>query len=320
MNISTNNSGRRRTLADPEDSGAKINELMKRARIEGKAVYLELLNDRQIWNRCTHTIQDQAIAVLSERLRGPFEHRETRIFIGPGAQSQAHRIAVFRHRGSGLVFHLIPGGEFTMGSENEQADERPVHTATVKAFLLGRAPVRRSIWDRTRELEKAQGDLAQEFICWLSAQRWLADFDHGLRLPTEAEWEYACRAGTNTRYFWGDHFDPSFCWSHKNTDWELNRPVVTRHFAEERWNNFGLVDMCGTIWEWCEDHWKNNYDDGPYTEEARRAEGYRHVLRGGSWYNHGECCRSGYRISHSDDFNLDHLGLRVARSLDEHGL
>lgn len=306
----------RRADADPEDSGARIGTVLRKARIEGKAAYLELLDDHQLWNQCSFTIQDQAIAAVSARLQDPFEHLDTIEFTGPGAGAKTHRIAVFKHLASGLIFHLIPGGTFIMGSLNEEQDEKPAHRARVRAFLLGREPVRRSIWSRDKSDDTEDGDLVQDGLSWLAAKQWLSAHGDGLRLPSESEWEYACRAGgENTRYYWGDSFDPRHSWSHSNTDWVENRPDVTRHFEEGRWNNFGLVDMCGTIWEWCEDHWKNHYEDGPYTEEARRAEGRSHVLRGGSWYNHGSCCRSGYRIAHEEDFDSDYLGLRVARSL-----
>ncbi|MDF1665048.1 MAG: SUMF1/EgtB/PvdO family nonheme iron enzyme [Planctomycetota bacterium] len=313
------NNANRRAEADPEDLSARVTEVLRKARIEGSAAYLDFLGDRQLWNRCTDTIQDLSIAELSKRLQGQFEWLESRVFIGPGEGALAHRLAVFRHHASGLIFHLIPGGAFTMGSLNEEEDEKPAHIAVVKAFLLGRHPVRRSIWFRSVEGGVDNGNLVQDGVSWLAAKAWLSDLGDGLRLPSEAEWEYACRAcgkETSTRYYWGNLFDPQQCWSHNNTDWLDNCPDVTRHYKDGKWNNFGLVDMCGTIWEWCEDHWKNHYEDGPYTEGARRTEGRSHVLRGGSWYNHGSSCRSGYRIAHAEDFDSDYLGLRVARSLD----
>lgn len=304
----------RRALADPEDLHGRIEEILRSARIEGPRAYLRVLRDQKLWRCASSKVQDLAIAEVGDQLKESFAFVEACIFEGPGEESEAYRIAIFKHMKTGLILHLIPGGTFTMGSEDEEDDEKPPHRVTVRPFLIGREPVRCSVWDPD-SADFTIADLAQDEISWNHAKNWLECRGQGLSLPSEAEWEYACRAGTTTRFFWGENFNPDYCWSHNNTDWVENIPVVTRHFEEGKWNNFGLVDMCGTIWEWCEDPWINHYENGPFTEKPREVSEYSHVLRGGSWYNHGRCCRSAYRIAHAADYDSDYLGLRVARRL-----
>jgi formylglycine-generating enzyme required for sulfatase activity len=104
---------------------------------------------------------------------------------------------------------------------------------------------------------------------------WLRAAGDGLRLPSEAEWEYACRAGTSTLFYWGDQVDPSYCWAQQGLH-EVDALV-------DRGNAFGLVDVLGNAREWCEDVWNETFDGGPFdhTPMATGVSAKGHVLRGG---------------------------------------
>jgi formylglycine-generating enzyme required for sulfatase activity len=141
-------------------------------------------------------------------------------------------------------------------------------------------------------------------VSWNDAKRY-AEWA-GLRLPTEAEWEYACRAGTGTRFYTGDKEEDldKAGWYHKNSGGQLH-PV-----GEKVPNTFGLYDMHGNVWEWVEDDWHSNYDNAPNDGRAwvNKPRGARRVIRGGSWYYFARYCRS-------PDNRLYFLGFRLSRSV-----
>jgi formylglycine-generating enzyme required for sulfatase activity len=135
----------------------------------------------------------------------------------------------------------------------------------------------------------------------------------GLRLPTEAEWEYACRAGTPTRFHSGDsQADLKLVgWHDANSEGRLH-PV-----GEKAPNGFGLYDMHGNVWEWVEDDWHDTYDKAPsdgrsWIDDPR---GTRRVMRGGSWYDVGRICRSAARYGYAPDARDVDVGFRLARSV-----
>jgi formylglycine-generating enzyme required for sulfatase activity len=212
----------------------------------------------------------------------------------------------------------IKGGTFLMGS-NELDDEKPVHEVTVPDFYIGRYPVTNEeygrfieatryreplYWGQLRYNQRRQPvvgvgwDDAIEFAKWT-----------GLQLPSEAQWEYACRSGTNTRYYTGDWEDDldRAGWYAKNSGNKLHR------VGEKEPNAFGLYDMHGNVWEWCEDHWYDNYARAPGDGRARVAKkkGLGRVMRGGSWFSIARLCRSACRYGGVSDFRDDDLGFRL---------
>jgi formylglycine-generating enzyme required for sulfatase activity len=145
---------------------------------------------------------------------------------------------------------------------------------------------------------------------------WKCNFDaNGYRLPTEAEWEYACRAGSATAYFFGD--TPSklgdYAWYDKNSGGHP-RPV-----GQKQPNRWGLFDICGNVWEWCNDFYKvDYYQEAPRQDPKGPKEGENKVLRGGAWRFSVESCRSGYRYNENPGyadvcFGYDIYGFRCAR-------
>jgi len=220
---------------------------------------------------------------------------------------------------------LIPGGVFQMGSpETEEGRckrEGPVHEVKVPSFYLGRYPVTNEEYGRFLVANKGMkepeywGD--RRFnqsrqpvvgVSWKDAQRYA--LWAGLRLPSEAEWEYACRAGTSTRYYSGDSEADldRVGWYDKNSGNQLH-PV-----GEKEPNAFGLYDMHGNVWEWVEDDWHGSYTeallDGKAWVDNPRSSG--RVLRGGSWYDDPQDCRSASRLWIVPHFRYLHIGFRLA--------
>lgn len=127
---------------------------------------------------------------------------------------------------------------------------------------------------------------------------------NGFRLPTEAEWEYACRAGTTTSFYWGNDWDDAYGWEYDNSG------GVTHVVAGKSPNNFGLYDMSGNLWEWCND-WYGNYSNSAITDPTGAIHGSDRVRRGGSWYDSASCLRSGYRNDGSPGAVSMKFGFRV---------
>jgi len=195
-----------------------------------------------------------------------------------------------------------------MGSpENEEgrsSDESPQHRVTVKPFFMGKFPVTQAQWQAVAALPKAQIDLNAnpfyfkginrpvEQISWYDAEEFCARLSRktgkGYRLPSEAEWEYACRAGTTTPFHFGKTITPKIA-NYGNNHQETT-PVDS--FPA---NAFGLYDIHGNVWEWCADNWHSSYQDALNDGSIWLSSDESRVLRGGSWYNNLWSCRSANR-------------------------
>ena len=250
-----------------------------------------------------------------------------------------------------LEMMRIPSGSFLMGSpENELerlSDEGPQHEVAVSRFFLAKYPITQAQWRAVaampqvnRELKPAPSNfkgelLPVEQVSWYEAvefcDRLTIHTNRQYRLPTEAEWEYACRAGTTTPFHFGETITTdlaNYCGEDRKigeTDYsgsygagpkgefrEKTTPVDKFDVA----NAFGLCDMHGNVWEWCQDHWHENYEGAPTDGSAWLTddEGARRLLRGGSWYNNPRYCRSACRINGSPDNRDDDIGFRVSCS------
>jgi formylglycine-generating enzyme required for sulfatase activity len=219
-------------------------------------------------------------------------------------------------------FVLIPEGRFMMGSppdEEEWYDEGPQRQVNVPAFLMARTPCTNTVWYGISRLEDAdlegsrdwRGErLPIEGVSWGDIQEFEAV--SGLRLPSEAEWEYACRAGTTTRFCFGNN-DSDF----GDYAWYLgNSSGKTHPVGEKRPNAYGLFDMHGNVGEWCEDVWYGNYDGAPTDGRAwTDGDSAYHVRRGGCGDSFAWSCRSACRNWNYADRRNSGIGFRPAASI-----
>jgi formylglycine-generating enzyme required for sulfatase activity len=221
--------------------------------------------------------------------------------------------------GANLMLDLValPGGEFMMGSaKSNSEDERPVHRVRVAPFNIGRTEVTQAQWEAVMGSDSSYfkgADRPVESVSWDNAVKFCERLRQltgvQFRLPTEAEWEYAARAGTTTEYSFGDSESQlgQYAWYGSNSIGQ-SHPV-----GKKLANPFGLFDMNGNVWEWCQDVWHNNYQGAPTNGSAWLSGGDSsvRVLRGGSWSGYVDYCRSSNRTDHRpDDLNYN-IGFRV---------
>lgn len=231
--------------------------------------------------------------------------------------------------GSGVILEMIAiqGGMFRMGSRESQgyADEHPQHTVRLASFLLGKYTVTQEQWGAVMDWTppyRCQGakrpvDRVSWSDSWGFCQRLSAITRRAYRLPSEAEWEYACRADTTTPFYVGETITTDLA-NYVGEHTFLGEPKgVYRHGTTEVGsfppNAFGLYDMHGNVWEWCADAWHDDYDGAPTDGsvwESRRA--VDRVLRGGCWHDPPGLCRSTARLKQAPDQGEDFFGFRVA--------
>ncbi len=247
----------------------------------------------------------------------------------------------------GLDMVLLPGGTFTMGSPGDEPErlgqEGPQHEVTVPAFFLGRYPVTQAQWQFVAGFPQVnvalepnpssfKGDNRPvETVSWYDAVEFCARLaaytqrDYGL--PSEAQWEYACRANTTTPFHFGETITTALA-NYNGADEQHgaygrrpkgeNRQATTSVYHFGIANAFGLCDLHGNVWEWCADTCHDNYlgapTDGSAWVTAGRDEGWR-VLRGGSWYNFPQVCRSAHRGKSNPDNAHFNVGFRAVCSL-----
>jgi formylglycine-generating enzyme required for sulfatase activity/uncharacterized caspase-like protein len=218
---------------------------------------------------------------------------------------------------TGVEMVWIPAGSFIMGSESGDADEQPVHRVTVsEGFYMGKHEVTQGQWQKLlgNNPSKFKGcdSCPVEQVSWNDVQFFIQKLNqqndgYTYRLPTEAEWEYACRAGTT-----GDHagYLDSMAWYVENSGSKIH-PV-----GEKQPNAFGLFDMHGNVWEWCQDWHHDSYDGAPTDCSAWLSGGKQNerVLRGGSYLGIANSLRSAERAGRAPGARSDLFGFRVVAS------
>ncbi len=230
-----------------------------------------------------------------------------------------------------LVLKWIPSGEFTMGSpDNEQgrvANEQPQHLVTLPGFWMGKYSITKSQWKAVmgtspwtgQAFELANGSSPASLVSWNDAKAFLtavnSDTGKTFRLPSEAEREYAARAGTTTRFYWGD--DPNgsmigdYAWYADNA-WSAGEQYA--HIVGQKLPNaWGLYDMSGNVFEWCEDDYHPDYTGAPTGGQAwvDTPRGSNRTARGGSWYQLYTWARSADRVNPAPDVTDGQYGFRV---------
>ncbi|NER99625.1 MAG: formylglycine-generating enzyme family protein [Symploca sp. SIO1B1] len=266
--------------------------------------------------------------------------------------------------GNGVILEMvkIPSGTFLMGSpameEGNTGYESPQHQVTVKSFFMGKYPITQAQWQVVAALPKISTKLELhpshfeganrpvEKVSWYDAvefcNRLSRKTGRQYRLPSEAEWEYACRAGTTTPFHFGETITTDLAnyqgtdlsvdrtdWDTEEIDWDIDETLYKGSYGQGSLgiyrqettpvgsfgvaNDFGLYDMHGNVSEWCADHWHSDYRGAPQDGSAWKSNKYySRLLRGGSWCSFPASCRSGFR-SNDDPGSLRvfSIGFRV---------
>ncbi|MEA1864500.1 MAG: formylglycine-generating enzyme family protein [Euryarchaeota archaeon] len=215
-----------------------------------------------------------------------------------------------------MKFTLIPAGEFMMGSEDYD-DEKPAHKVKIrKPFYLGTYPVTQREWKAIMGDNPSYSkgdDLPVEQVSWRDVQKFIRKLNEKegtdrYRLTSEAEWEYAYRAGTTTRYSFGDSGSKlgDYAWYYENSD-RKTHPV-----GKKKPNPYGLYDMHGNVWEWVQDRWHGDYEGAPTDGSAwESGDGFGRVNRGGSWSDIAGHCLPSYRHYDGPGARSSNLGFRL---------
>ena len=286
-------------------------------------------------NQVIAALLEKFIASGLEKTPTPFTFKFDAIAFNKQGQQirrkpcQARYFTKYLDRGVNLDMVAIPGGTFMMGAANNEAgsvdSERPQHQVIVPSFFMGKYPITQAQWEAVAALPQVERELKSqpsyfkgnnlpvESVSWYDAVEFCARLSkytgREYRLPSEAEWEYACRAGTTTPFNFGEIVTPQLA----NYGEKHRKTTPVGQFSS---NAFCLYDMHGNVWEWCQDTWHQNYHGAPtdgstWSEDENR---YR-VLRGGSWYNKPQECRSACRIVNNPDSDNYTFGLRVVCSI-----
>ena len=286
------------------------------------------------------TLAKQSNAAIEARLKNYFTFYEYESVTvnrrGEIIQRTPGRARYYRENlGDGVYLDMvyILGGTFLMGSPASekkthwsQGKEQPQHQVTVPDFWLGKYQVRQEQWKaimadnparfkgENRPVDGVSWDRCQEFCRKLSEQT-----GRQYRLPSEAEWEYACRAGTTTPFSCGETITTDLANYHGDRTYAEEEKGQYRKETLEVGsfppNPWGLYDMHGNVWEWCEDGWHDNYQGAPMNGSVWNDNHASHnfcVLRGGSWLKHPGNCRSATRINPNRELDCMYYGLRLA--------
>ncbi len=307
---------------------------------------------RQVQYMAFSLLTAQDLPSVKQRLKNylPWFEFEVVTVDGKGRETQRYRSQAqyfSQDLGNGICLDMvyIPGGTFLMGSPNTEEGhserESPQHQVTVPSFFIGKYPVTQAQWQAVatlpqvnRELEPYPSwfkgtDRPVERVCWYDAVEFCTRLskhtEHSYRLPSEAEWEYAARAGTTTPFHFGEtittelaNYDSKITYGYgvkgtygygvKGEYRGEATPVGSFGVA----NNFGLYDMHGNVWEWCADSWHGNYEGAPSDGSAWQNDYNYRLLRGGSWCGRPELCRSAYRyLNLPNGMRNSNVGFRV---------
>jgi formylglycine-generating enzyme required for sulfatase activity len=336
---------RRQLDLSPDDLSSRQRYLTHLRRLQRTEGCEETLLSLEQWDEASVVEQDEATAFVLAA-HPAFRWLKSQVYHCNG---QSHRIPTLRHEPSKVDFQLIPGGTYHMGAgpseENDAlrfytlwehyrpSTERPRHRVSIREpFLLGRAMLTKV--DPETPVQSPLESRPLEQLTWGNARRAVRSLGPGpFDLPSEAQWEYACRGGSASTFYWGEEPAPDHCWTKNNSGFQSHPPI--EHL--DKTNAFGLIDMLGNVREWCADWFEEDHSGAPGTDAVRRippradptsraaeTRGLgRHqaprVMRGGSWESSlGECrCasrdfrRRRYRTSGAGVRALYRLSLRL---------
>jgi formylglycine-generating enzyme required for sulfatase activity/serine/threonine protein kinase len=214
----------------------------------------------------------------------------------------------------------IPSGKYTMGSFNDlygRSDTIPVKEITIsKKFYIGIYEVTQGQWNQIMgsnpSFYNKGSNYPVETVSWIDCQKFINRLNQlqlvnrVFRLPSEAEWEYACSAGSLNSYYWGDTMNDNFCW------YSFNSIGSTHPVGKKKSNSFGLYDMSGNVMEWCNDWYdKNYYSTGPSVDPKGPVKGITKVIRGGGYNFNADSCCTAERNDYNPKSRYDYIGFRL---------
>ncbi len=233
--------------------------------------------------------------------------------LGLGYDEKALQFLLVQH-----VMVVLPAGTFTMGGDDTSMyrNVQPLHPVHLKGFEIGRYPVTQAQWKAVMGSNPSyftgEDNCPVENINWHDVQEYIQKLNKMTRkiyrLPSESEWEYACRGGEYHRYSGSSDID-EVAWYDRNSDGKTH-PV-----GQKQPNGFGLYDMSGNVWEWCQDVWHDNYNGAPTDGSAWDGDSTSRVLRGGSWGDGTQNLRAAIRLNYVPSFRNYYFGFRLARTL-----
>jgi formylglycine-generating enzyme required for sulfatase activity len=315
---------------DGEVGGADIGLLLSNWGPCGSACLYDLNNDATVnggdlglllsgWGHCQTTTIVPTWSTLVEAMPNPAVVTDATLRAAITASGLAWRV---RDTATQMEMLLVPAGTFMMGCTASNAyacisDEYPTHWVTLtQSFYMGRYEVTQGQWvakmGSNPSFFVGQSDSASrpvERVSWNTIQGFLSAT--GMRLPSEAEWEYACRAGTTTAFNNGSSDDATvgtIAW------YDLNSGSQTHAVGGKAANALGLHDLSGNVMEWVKDWYGSTYYSGPSTNPVGPVSGTVRVLRGGSWEESSRFVRSSYRNTSPPAYATYHMGFRVARN------
>ncbi|MDF5735067.1 MULTISPECIES: bifunctional serine/threonine-protein kinase/formylglycine-generating enzyme family protein [unclassified Nostoc] len=342
-----------KSITISDDLGKILDKLLKHLASERYQTAVEAINDLKFTTSNIEPVALKIVSISQARLPPlppkvivplpPLETFEFNVVTVDTGGREVNRIncnANFfaEELGKSVTLEMvsIPGGTYIMGSPEFEgdADERPRHKVTVEPFFMGKFPVTQAQWRVVAAFPKVKHalnpnpskfkglDRPVENVSWYEAVEFCLRLSEktgrDYRLPSEAEWEYACRAGTTTSFHFGETITCELvsCTIEPKSKF---RKETTNVGSFEVANAFGLYDMHGLVWEWCADSWHNNYSDAPLDGTAWEVGGdiHRRVLRGGSWSFNAELCRSASRSWNESEGGLRISGFRVVFSVEE---
>ena len=249
------------------------------------------------------------------------QSKKAKVDISPtiGKANYTPNVKTFYANGVSFEMVEVRGGTFRMGATSEQGsdawyDEKPVHSVTLSGYYIGKTEVTQALWKAVMGSNPSKfiGDnLPVENVSWYDCQEFIRKLNsltgQNFRLPTEAEWEFACRGGNNSRgyKYSGSNYIDNVAW------YDGNSGDKTHSVATKSPNELGIYDMSGNVGEWCGD-WFGDYSSGAQTNPKGPYDGSNRVHRGGSWYSNARFCRSSGRSFDGPGDLRVFLGLRLS--------
>ncbi len=256
--------------------------------------------------------ENQGKSELEQRILFPKAKSESESSV-PGHINH-NRGEIWTEPTTGMTFVWIPPGEFLMGSESDDAydNEKPVHKVNLDGFWMGAFEVTQGEWEsvmgRNPSYFKKGPKYPVEMVSWGETQEFISRLNKRngthFRLPTEEEWEYACRVGTKVERY--GELD-EIAWYDGNSE-NMTHPV-----GEKRPNAWELYDMLGNVWEWCQDVYKMDYLNSPWDNPLGLSSGADRVSRGGSCFGAPRDVRASIRVNYKTSRRFYNLGFRLAR-------